>query len=456
MSQGNVASWQVSEGAEITAGDILADIETDKATLPWENQDDGFIAKLLKPGGSKDIPVGTPLVVLVEEKEHIGDFKDFSPEGASAGADASEQTEQQAESKGTPEEAQPAAPRQTASSKIGPAAHRLMEEHGLNPEDIIPTGPQGIILKGDVLEAIAGGGQKQKSMPEKQSKSESKAQPQPKGVGESQSKAPPPKEAKEHSDRQLEASKAGPAKASQPPSGGNAGSRKGKGPRHTDIPNSQIRKIIAQRLLESKQQIPSLYVSATADVDAVSALRQSLKEHGKKVSINDFVIRAAALALKAVPQANARWDVQQEEVHLVDSIDISIAVATDSGLITPIVAQANSKSLTQISTEVKELAGRARDNKLKPNEFQGGSFSISNLGMYGVDKFSAIINPPQACIMAVGGSVKHIVMQNGKPVVKTRMTVTLSADNRVYDGEVAAKFLEEFCNTIANPVKMLS
>ncbi len=160
-----------------------------------------------------------------------------------------------------------------------------MEEHGLNPEDINPTGPQGIILKGDVLEAIARGGQKQKSMPEKQSKSESKAQPQPKGVGESQSKAPPPKEAKEHSDKQLEASKAGPAKASQPPSGGNAGSRKGKGPRYTDIPNSQIRKIIAQRLLESKQQIPSLYVSATADVDAVSALRQSLKDQGKKVSL---------------------------------------------------------------------------------------------------------------------------------------------------------------------------
>lgn len=162
-----------------------------------------------------------------------------------------------------------------------------MEEHGLSPEDINPTGPQGIILKGDVLEAIASGGQKQKLTPEKQSKSEPKTQPQPqpKGVGESQSKASPPKEAKEHSDRQLEASKAGPAKASQPPSGGNAGSRKGKGPRYTDIPNSQIRKIIAQRLLESKQQIPSLYVSATADVDAVSALRQSLKDQGKKVSL---------------------------------------------------------------------------------------------------------------------------------------------------------------------------
>ncbi len=175
-----------------------------------------------------------------------------------------------------------------------------------------------------------------------------------------------------------------------------------------------------------------------------------------QVSVNDFVIRAAALALKAVPEANAQWDPKQEEIKLVDSVDISVAVATDSGLITPIVAQANTKSLSQISTEVKELAGRARENKLKPNEFQGGSFSISNLGMYGVDRFSAIINPPQACIMAVGGSVKHVVMQNGKPVVKTRMTVTLSADNRVYDGEIAAKFLEEFCNTIANPVKMLS
>ena len=199
-----------------------------------------------------------------------------------------------------------------------------MEEHGLNPEDIIPTGPQGIILKGDVLEAIAGGGQKQKSMPEKQSKSESKAQPQPKGVGESQSKAPPPKEAKEHSDRQLEASKAGPAKASQPPSGGNAGSRKGKGPRHTDIPNSQIRKIIAQRLLESKQQIPSLYVSATADVDAVSALRQSLKEHGKKGSL---LLPSLHHVVKTIPnlpqppctpemQCASSYGMQQLRVHM--------------------------------------------------------------------------------------------------------------------------------------------
>ena len=175
-----------------------------------------------------------------------------------------------------------------------------------------------------------------------------------------------------------------------------------------------------------------------------------------QVSVNDFVIRAVALALKAVPEANAQWDAKQGEIKTVDSIDISIAVATDNGLITPIVAQANTKSLTQISAEVKELAGKARANKLKPNEFQGGSFSISNLGMYGVDRFSAIINPPQACIMAVGGSVPHVYMQNGKPVVKSRMTVTLSADNRVYDGEVASRFLQEFCDTIANPVKMLS
>ena len=175
-----------------------------------------------------------------------------------------------------------------------------------------------------------------------------------------------------------------------------------------------------------------------------------------QVSINDFVIRAAALALKAVPEANAQWDSKSEEIKLIDGIDIAVAVATDAGLITPIVPQANTKTLSQISAEVKELAGRARANKLKPHEFQGGSFSISNLGMYGVDRFSAIINPPQACIMAVGGSVKHVVMQNGKPVLKTRMTVTLSADNRVYDGEVASRFLEEFCKTIANPVKMLS
>ncbi len=190
-----------------------------------------------------------------------------------------------AEAKGSSEVSQAAAepPRQNASSKIGPVAHRLMEEHNLSPDDINPTGPQGIILKGDVLEAIASRGQKQQPAPQKQSLSESKSHPQPKGVGESKSKDPPPAEAKQHSDSQLQASKAGPAKASQPPSGGKAGSRKGKGPRYTDIPNSQIRKIIAQRLLESRQQIPSMYVTASADVDAVAALRQSLKEQGKKV-----------------------------------------------------------------------------------------------------------------------------------------------------------------------------
>ncbi|KAL3137127.1 hypothetical protein ABBQ32_006699 [Trebouxia sp. C0010 RCD-2024] len=455
MSQGNVAGWQVTEGTEITAGDILADIETDKATLPWENQDDGFIAKLLKPSGSKDIPVGTPLVVLVEEKAHISNFKDFKAEGTSTDSDASGQNGQQTETKAS-EEAHPAeaAPRQKASSKIGPAAYLLMQEHDLKPEDITPTGPQGIITKGDVLEALATGTSKQQPSAEKQPQSKPQAQ-----AVESKSKesaGSPPIEQKQHSDRQLEASKTGPSKASQQPDEGKAGGKKGKGPQYTDTPNSQIRKIIAQRLLESKQQIPALYVSATADVDAVSALRQSLKDQGQKVSINDFVIRAAALALKAVPEANAQWDSKSEQIKLVEGIDIAVAVATDAGLITPIVPQANTKTLSQISAEVKELAGRARANKLKPHEFQGGSFSISNLGMYGVDRFSAIINPPQACIMAVGGSVKHVVMQNGKPVVKTRMTVTLSADNRVYDGQVASKFLEEFCKTIANPVKMLS
>lgn len=465
MSQGNVASWQVKEGAEVTAGDILADIETDKATLPWENQDDGFIAKLLKPGGSKDIPVGTPLIVLVEEESHMKDFKDFSPEGSPAAADATDSAaERTSDVAGTSDRAQTEAQasRQAPNHRIGPAAHWLMAQHDLKPEDISPTGPNSIITKGDVLEAIAGRGQDQKrpSQPKPdastEAKAESKSQPQPKGVGESQSKSPPPEDAKQHSDKQLEAGKTGPARASQASEGGTTAPRKRRGPWYTDIPNSQIRKIIAQRLLESKQQIPATYVSATADIDAVASLRQSLKDQGQKVSVNDFVIRAAALALKAVPEANAQWDAKQEEIRLVDNVDISVAVATDSGLITPIVTQANTKSLSQISTEVKELASRARANKLKPNEFQGGSFSISNLGMYGVDRFSAIINPPQACIMAVGGSVKHIEMQNGQPVAKSRMTVTLSADNRVYDSELAARFLEEFCKTIANPVKMLS
>jgi pyruvate dehydrogenase E2 component (dihydrolipoamide acetyltransferase) len=194
------------------------------------------------------------------------------------------------------------------------------------------------------------------------------------------------------------------------------------------VPNSQIRKIIAQRLLESKQTIPHLYLSADVDLDGVAALRESLKAQGQRVSVNDCVVKAVALALAEVPAANAYWDAAAEAVVPTGSVDIAIAVATDTGLITPIVRGADAKPLPAIAAEVRELAARARANKLKPEEFQGGSFSVSNLGMYGIDSFSAIINPPQACIMAVGGARRVARLVDGAPAAATQMTVTLSGE----------------------------
>jgi pyruvate dehydrogenase E2 component (dihydrolipoamide acetyltransferase) len=225
---------------------------------------------------------------------------------------------------------------------------------------------------------------------------------------------------------------------------------------YTDVPTSQIRRIVAQRLLESKSTIPHMYIAGSVELDAISQLREALKAQGTKISVNDCVIKAAALALAEVPAANARWDANTETVVPSPSVDISIAVATEGGLITPIVKGADQKSLTQISAEVRELAGRARSNKLKPEEFMGGSFSISNLGMFGVDEFSAIINPPQAAIMAVGGSRRVARMSNGVPSAVSEMTVTVSADNRVYDGAVASQFLAAFARNMANPFRLVT
>lgn len=221
------------------------------------------------------------------------------------------------------------------------------------------------------------------------------------------------------------------------------------------MPNTQVRSIIAKRLLESKLTAPSLYVSADVQLDQLTALRKTLAEQGTKVSVNDFVLRAAALALRDTPAANAFWDKGSEAAVQQPSVDVCVAVATDGGLITPIVKAADTKSLMQISAEVKDLASRARANKLKPEEFMGGSFSISNLGMYGLTSFSAIINPPQAAILAVGGAQSQVVLGPGQqPASVSFMTVTLSADHRVFDGELASQLLAAFKGYMENPLKM--
>jgi pyruvate dehydrogenase E2 component (dihydrolipoamide acetyltransferase) len=444
MAHGNIIEWKVKEGQEIAPGDELADIETDKATLSWENQDDGFIARILAPDGSKDVPIGTPLAVLVEEEGSRAAFKDFkvsSSEGegevraaaasfSSSSADAgssikSAASTQNSSSGGSAIKADP--------DRVGPAVRKLLKEHGFSVNDITPTGPRNILTKGDVLQAAVSG--------VKPGVASSPSEPSggaPTAAVPQQKQQPSPK-----------------------------GSPKETKPKYIDIPNSQIRKIIAQRLLHSKETIPHLYLTANINLQPVTKLREQMKKKGEKASVNDFIIRAAAKALATVPGANAAWDTNAEEIKLLKDVDVCVAVATEGGLMTPIVKNADQKPLMQVSADVKDLATRARANKLKPEEFQGGSFSISNLGMFGIDEFYAIINPPQAAIMAVGGArqvaLPGIVGSSGNskkgggggPVVGTQMTVTLSADGRVFDGEVAAEFLNTFSDGMENPKGLL-
>jgi len=446
MAHGNIIEWKVKEGQEIAPGDELADIETDKATLSWENQDDGFIARILAPDGSKDVPIGTPLAVLVEEEGSIAAFKHFtvsSSEGegevkatedsfSSSSADASSLTKATA---GTRNSSGGGSAIKADPDRVGPAVRKLLKEHGFSVNDITPTGPRNILTKGDVLQAALSG-----------------VKP---GVVSSSSSSKP----------SAAAPTAAVAQQKQQPSP--KASPKETKPKYIDIPNSQIRKIIAQRLLHSKESIPHLYLTANINLQPVTKLREQMKKKGEKASVNDFIIRAAAKALATVPGANAAWDTNAEEIKLLKDVDVCVAVATEGGLMTPIVTSADRKPLAQVSADVKDLATRARANKLKPEEFQGGSFSISNLGMFGIDEFYAIINPPQAAIMAVGGArqvaLPGVVGSGGNnkkgggggPVVGTEMTVTLSADGRVFDGEVASEFLKAFSDGMENPKGLL-
>jgi pyruvate dehydrogenase E2 component (dihydrolipoamide acetyltransferase) len=431
MSQGNIIEWKVTEGQEVAPGDVLAEVETDKATISWENQDDGFIAKLLVPPGTQGIDIGTPVAILVEDAESVPAFKDYTSGGGAAASTSAAST---ATAETTTAPAQSSV---EIDSRLGPAARHHLQESGIAISSVHPTGPHHMVTKGDVLAAIAAGGSSGSGAASSASKPAAAAPAAPKAA--------------EAAPQAAAAPAAAPAPVQAPSSSSSFDDEDGG---YTDIPTTQIRRIIAQRLLESKSTIPHLYLSADVELDGIATMRDALKSQGVKVSVNDCVIKAVALALAEVPAANAKWDTVEEKLVASPSVDISIAVATPGGLITPIVKNADGKSLSTIAGEVRDLAGRARENKLKPEEFQGGSFSISNLGMFGVDQFYAIINPPQACIMAVGGARKVAKMQNGAPTSTTMMTVTLSADNRVYDGEVASKLLEEFAKNMANPYRL--
>lgn len=420
MNQGNIARWRKNEGDKIEVGDVLCEIETDKATLEFESLEEGFLAKILAPEGSKDVLVGRPIAITVENPDDVKSIPADICKGFEAkGEESTKEWTDTAEHKVSIPKAN--------FSRISPSAKLLIAHHGLEPSSLWASGPRGTLLKGDVLAAIKSGVQStgaHKSDQELVAASTSTLKPTVHQL--SQSAVP-----LHDTDT------------------------------HEDFLNSQIRKVIAKRLLESKQHIPHLYLSSDVILDPLLAFRKELKEqYNVKVSVNDIVIKAVALALRNVPEVNVCWNDEKGEPALCDSIDISVAVATEKGLMTPIIRNADQKSLSAISLEVKELAEKARGGKLKPDQYQGGTFSISNLGMFPVDHFCAIINPPQACILAVGQGnkvVEPVIGIDGveKPAVITKMSLKLSADHRIFDGQLGSKFLSALASNFSDIRRLL-
>jgi len=414
MEEGTIVKWHKAEGEAIAAGDVLCDIQTDKAVVSMEADDDGIVAKIIMEEGA-GAKVGTLIALLVGEGE---DWKDVAvpgsapPPPAAAAAALPEASAPAPATSGQPLTAPVQEFHFTHPAQTGPAAALLLSQYSINPADVSGSGPKGNLTKTDVLQYI-----KAKALPT----------PAPANV-------PLPKAAV--------APAAEPAKATSappPPPRPTSG--------HTDVELTSMRRVIAKRLTESKQQAPHGYSSATSDITAISRLRQEYIRSGFKVSINDFVIKAAATALQYVPQINA--NVVNEELVHQSNIDISVAVATPAGLITPIVKDAAGKPIQQISADVKELAGRAKDNKLKLDEFQGGTFTISNLGMFGIAEFTAIINAPQVAILAVGGG--RNVIHPDTMQATTVMTATLSFDRRYIDEAAAADFMAVFQRVMERP-----
>ncbi len=423
MTDGKLAKWLKKEGDAVASGDVIAEIETDKATMEMEAVDEGTIGKILVPEGSEGVAVNAPIAVLLEEGEDASAIEAAAapakaPEMSAAPAKAPEKPATPAPAPAQPVAAPAAPAAKPAQAPAGdrvfasPLARRMAEQAGLNLAQVKGSGPQGRIVKTDVEKALAGG----------RPAAPAAAAPQA-------------------------AAAAAPAAAPQVAAP------------HTEMPNSSMRKVIARRLSESKQTIPHFYLTVDCEIDNLLSLRKQLNakspegEGAYKLSVNDFVVRAVALALRQVPAANATWT--DQAVLRYDEVDVSVAVATPNGLITPVVRKADTKGLVQISREMKDYAARARDGKLVPEDYQGGGFTISNMGMLGIKSFSAIINPPQSCILAVGAGEQRPVVKDGALAVATVMTTTLSVDHRSVDGAIGAEFMVAFKRMIEDPLTML-
>lgn len=407
MAEGTIVKWYKAEGESIAAGDVLCDIQTDKAVVSMEADEDAVLAKILLAEGAAGVEVGVPICLMVEEGQ---DWKDVAiPAPASSVTSSPAPAAPEVASPSPPASGPPAGSEFIHPTGSGLATALLLTQYNINPAQVEATGPKGNLIKADVLKYI-----RDKSLP-----IPAPAEvplPAASAAATAAASAPLPVFTQETAD-------------------------------FVDIELTSMRKVIAKRLTESKQTAPHGYSSATADLTAINRLRQDYLKSGYKVSINDFVISAVAAALQYVPQINA--NVVNEEPQFMENIDISVAVATPNGLITPIVKNANMKSVQEISAEVKDLAGKAKENKLKLDEFQGGTFTISNLGMFGIAEFTAIINAPQLAILAVGGGRTIIDPETMRPT--TVMTATLSFDQRHVDDATAADFMSVFRSLMERP-----
>ena len=418
MTEGNVTKWLKKEGDEVHSGDVLAEIETDKATMEFEAIDDGRLGRILVPEGAQGIKVNQPIAVLLGEGEDASALEELAKKPSRPAAPPPTVAPEPGPA------AQPWA--EKASSGNGrtfasPLARRMAQQAGLDLAAITGSGPQGRIVKADIEAALSG----ERGAP---AAARPTAQPQPAPLA---APAAAPGLSKE---RVL-------AFAGNPP--------------YAERPLTAMRRVIARRLTESKQTVPHFYLTVDCEIDELLKFRAELngKSDAYRISVNDFVIRAAALALRQVPAANASWS--DEAILLWDTVDIAVAVALEDGLITPIVKHADRKGLAAIANGTKDLAARARAGKLKLEEFQGGTFSISNLGMFGVRDFAAVINPPHGGILAVGAGERRPVVKNGALAIATVMSCTLSCDHRAVDGAVGAQFLAAFKKLVEDPLTML-
>jgi len=421
MEEGTLAKWLVKEGDTVSSGDIIAEIETDKATMEFEAVDEGVIGKILITEGSEGVKVNTPIAVLLEDGETADDMAKSAtaPTNAAAAPETAPVV--------APVAAAPAAPAPAALLQDGarvfasPLARRIAADKGLDLTQINGSGPRGRIVKADVLSATA-----------------------------TTTTTP------------AASASASPAAASAitaPSVSADAIAKLYADREYTEIPLDGMRKTIAARLTEAKQTIPHFYLRRDIRIDDLLSFRaqinKQLESRGVKLSVNDFIIKACANALQAVPAANAVW--AGDHVLQLTPSDVAVAVAIEGGLFTPVLKDADKKSLSALSSEMKDLAARARDKKLAPHEYQGGSFAISNLGMFGIDNFDAVINPPHGAILAVGAGVKKpVVSADGSLGVATVMSVTLSVDHRVIDGALGAQLLQSIVDGLENPMGMLA